>query len=200
MKRSVFPIAIALGALLVAPAAAHVEASPSKAPADSVTRIVLRVEGEESVPAVKVVVQMPIGLTDVRFLPARGWKRAQSGRVVTWTGGRIPLEQFGRFPFVAHVPATPGKELRFPVIETYASGKVVRWIGAKSSDFPAAFLRLTGSKKAPPPPPPPPPPPTQAARTSGSTDGGNGLVYWIVGVGAAVVAAVGGLVLWRRKP
>src|SRR5215210_6955145 len=138
MRRSVLLLAVALGVFLVAPAYAHVEVNPSRAPADRVTRIVLRVEGEESVPAVKVAVQMPIGLRDVRFRPVPGWKRTDAGRVVTWSGGEIELEQFGRFPFTAHLPATPGKVLDTPTTETYSNGKVVRWIGAESSDTPAA--------------------------------------------------------------
>ena len=42
----------------------------------------------------------------------------------------------------SHAPATPGKQLVFPTIQTYASGKVVRWIGAETSDTPAPRVTL----------------------------------------------------------
>ena len=197
MKKSIPWLTSALGLLLVSPASAHVEARPAKAPADSVRRIVLLVEGEESVPSIKVTVQMPRGLTDVTFHPAPGWKRSQSGRVVTWSGGEIELEKFGRFPFTAHLPATPGRVLTFPTIETYADGKVVRWIGAESSDTPAARMTLSASKTAPQPPPPPPA--STQATAPASSDDDRSVAFWLVGVGVVVAAGVVGLVLWRRR-
>ena len=50
--------------VLVPRAMAHVEASPEKVPADSVVRLVLAVEGEKSVPAIKVTVRIPRGVTE----------------------------------------------------------------------------------------------------------------------------------------
>ena len=85
--------------VLVPQAMAHVEASPERVPADGVARITLAAEGEESVPAVKLTVQMPAGVTDVTARPARGWKRSVQGRIVTWSGGEIDEGKVGKFSF-----------------------------------------------------------------------------------------------------
>ena len=93
MKRISFFALLAL--VLVPPAMAHVEASPEKVPADGVARISLAAEGEESVPAVKLTVQMPAGVTNATAHPARGWKRSVKGRLVTWSGGAIQPGEVG---------------------------------------------------------------------------------------------------------
>ena len=63
--RKTFVVLTLLGLVVVPVAAAHVEPSPEKVPAGSVSRITLSAEGEESVPAVKLTVQMAPGVTDV---------------------------------------------------------------------------------------------------------------------------------------
>ncbi len=59
--RKTFVVLTLLGLVVVPVAAAHVEPSPEKVPAGSVSKITLSAEGEESVPAVKLTVQMPSG-------------------------------------------------------------------------------------------------------------------------------------------
>jgi uncharacterized protein YcnI len=186
--------------VLVPRAMAHVEASPEKVPADSVARITLTAEGEESVPAVKLTVQMPAGVTDVTAHPAPGWSRSVNGRIVTWSGGKIQEGKEGKFSFSAHMPATPGRVLVFPSLVTYANGKVVHWIGTESSDTPAPRIELTAAQQSEPPPPAPPPPAvttTVAAQEGGG--GGSGVWVWLVV--AAVVLGLGvlGAVLVRRR-
>jgi uncharacterized protein YcnI len=140
-------IAAAAVALLAAPAAAsHVTMSPEKAPADSFSRFALRVPTEENVPTVKVSVQLPKGLDEVSFQPKPGWKRTQSGRVVTWSGGQIGVGEFDEFGLSVHLPNTPGKVLVFPATQTYANGKVVHWIGALTSDEPAPNVMLEAAE------------------------------------------------------
>jgi uncharacterized protein YcnI len=191
----------ALLVLVLAPQAmAHVEASPEKVPADSVARITLAAEGEESVPAVKLTVQMPAGVTDVTAHPASGWTRSVNGRIVTWSGGKIQEGKEGKFSFNARMPATPGRVLVFPSLVTYANGKVVHWIGTESSDTPAPRVELTAAQQSKPPPAAPPPPavtPTVAAQEEGG--GGSGAWVWLVV--AAVVLGLGvlGAVLVRRR-
>jgi uncharacterized protein YcnI len=197
MKRTL--VVLTLLALALVPAAmAHVEASPEKVPANSVSKITLSAEGEESVPAVKLTVQMPTGVTDVVAHHTRGWKQSVNGRIVTWSGGQIPNGEEGKFAFSARMPNTPGQVLVFPALVTYQDGKVVHWIGAESSDTPAPRVTLTAAQgQAAPPPPPPPPAPTT---TSTAGDGGSDNTWiWIL-----IVAAIGGataaiLVVRRRK-
>jgi uncharacterized protein YcnI len=194
-------VVLTLFGLAIVPAAtAHVEPSPEKVPADSVSRITLSAEGEESVPAVKLAVQMPTGVTDIVAHPTKGWKQSVTGRIITWSGGKIPHGAEGKFAFTAHMPNTPGKVLVFPALVVYQDRKVVHWIGAASSDTPAPRVTLTAAKGETNPPPPPPPPSAQAtATTSTEGDGGSNTWIWIV-----IVAAIGGalaaiLVVRRRK-
>jgi uncharacterized protein YcnI len=191
----------ALLLLVLAPQAmAHVEASPEKVPADGVARITLAAEGEESVPAVKLTVQMPAGVTNVTANPARGWSRSVKGRLVTWSGGEIQPGEVGKFSFRAHMPATPGRVLVFPALVAYANGEVVHWIGSESSATPAPRVELGAARASNPPPPTEPPPVVTTTVTSPEeSDDGSGVWVWIVV--AAVVLGLGalGAVLVRRR-
>ena len=204
MRKTILVLTL-LGLVLVPVASAHVEPSPEKVPADSVSRITLSAEGEESVPGVKLTVQMPVGVTDVVAHPTRGWKQSVNGRIVTWSGGTIPHGAVGKFSFSAHMPATPGRVLVFPSLVTYADGKVVHWIGAASSDTPAPRVELTAARQSEPPPlpPPPPPPPTPTVTTdaTGQNDDNGGTSAWIWVAVAAVVLGLGalGALLVRRR-
>ena len=129
MRKTIVVLTL-LGLVAVPVSAAHVEPSPEKVPAGSVSRITLSAEGEESVPAVKLTVQMPTGVTNVVAHPTSGWKQSVNGRVVTWSGGKIPHGADGKFAFSAHMPDSPGRVLVFPALVTYQDGKVVHWIGA----------------------------------------------------------------------
>jgi len=200
MRKTV--VVLALLALAVVPEAlAHVEPSPEKVPANSVSKITLSAEGEESVPAVKLTVQMPAGVTDVVAHPTKGWKQSVNGRIVTWSGGKIPNGAVGKFAFSAKMPDSPGRVLVFPALVTYQDGKVVHWIGAESSDTPAPRVTLTASAQTNRPPPPATTPATTTSVDPSSSDGG-GTSGWVwVAVAAALVglAVVGTLVARRRR-
>jgi LPXTG-motif cell wall-anchored protein len=188
-----------LGLTVVPAAAAHVEPSPEKVPAGTVAKITLSAEGEESVPAVKVTVQMAPGVTDVVAHPTPGWKQSVKGRIVTWSGGKIPDGAVGKFSFTARFPETAGKVLVFPSLVTYANGDVVHWIGAESSDTPAPRITLTQGLKAQPPPPPPPPSTTTGSATpvqNGDGDSNNWI--WVL-IAAAVLAALATILLVRKR-
>ena len=114
MRKTLVVLAL-LGLAVVPAASAHVEPSPEKVPADSVSRITLSVEGEENVPAVKLTVQMPAGVTDVVAHPAQGWRHSVNGRLVTWSGGRIPHGAEGKFQFSAQLPEHARTGARVPV-------------------------------------------------------------------------------------
>ena len=194
MRKTIVVLTL-LGLTIVPTALAHVEPSPEKVPADSSSKITLSAEGEESVPAVKLTVQMPAGVTDVVPLPTAGWRESVQGRVVTWSGGKIPHGADGKFSFTAHMPNTPGRVLVFPSLVTYQDGKVVHWIGAESSDTPAPRVTLTAAKWQTNPPPPPPAP---ATTTSTEGDGGSNTWIWIV-IAAAILASLAAVVIVRRR-
>lgn len=188
-------LVFALFSLALVPSAlAHVEPSPDKVPAGSVSRITLSAEGEEKVPAVRLTVQMPAGVTDVVPHPGGGWTPSVHGRLVTWFGGKIPNGDQGTFSFTARMPSKPGV-LVFPSLVTYADGNVVHWIGAESSDTPAPRVTLTASQQATPPPPPTTT--TAAAPNNDSSDSNTWI--WIVVVAAAILAALAAILLVRRR-
>ena len=191
-------VLLALFGLAIVPAAlAHVEPSPEKVPADSVSKITLSAEGEESVPAVKLAVQMPTGVTEVVAHPTKGWKQSVTGRIVTWSGGKIPNGAEGKFAFSAHMPNTPGRVLVFPALVLYQDGKVVHWIGTESSDTPAPRVTLTAAKGQTNPPPPPPP--VQATTTTSTEgDGGSNTWIWIV-IAAAILGSLAAILVVRRR-
>jgi periplasmic copper chaperone A len=197
MRKTIVVLTL-LGLTLVPAALAHVEPSPEKVPANKVSKITLSAEGEESVPAVKLTVQMPAGVTDVVAHPTAGWTQSVKGRIVTWSGGKIPHGATGKFSFTAQMPDTPGKVLVFPSLVTYADGKVVHWIGAESSDTPAPRVTLTASGQTNPPPPPPPPPAVTTTSTSPAGDGGSNTWIWIV-IAAAILASLAAVVVVRRR-
>jgi MYXO-CTERM domain-containing protein len=197
MRKTIVLVAV-LGLAFVPRALAHVEPSPEKVPAGSTSKITLSVEGEESVPATKLTVQMPSGVTDVVAHPAKGWKESVNGRIVTWSGGEIPHEAIGKFSFTARFPSTP-KVLVFPSLVTYADGTVVHWIGAESSDTPAARVTLTAAQQPPPPPPPPPSTTTSVEPAPPSDDDGGGNSWIWVFVAAAILASLAAILLVRRR-
>jgi uncharacterized protein YcnI len=177
--RTTASICLAALALVFVPSVmAHATMRPASVRADSVARIVLQVEGERSVPAVRVAVQLPHGVSDVSVPRVPGWKRTVSGRVVTWSGGSIGHGQFGRFALSARFPDSPGKELAFPTVQTYANGEVVRWIGPASSDTPAPRLTTIATVQD-----------EEKARTA----------TWAVAAGIALGLFVIGLAFWWRR-
>ena len=186
-----------LGLVLVPAAAAHVEPSPEKVPAGTVAKITLSAEGEESVPAVKLTVQMAPGVTDVVAHPTAGWKQSVNGRVVTWSGGKIPDGAHGKFSFTARFPATAGKVLVFPALVTYANGDVVHWIVAETSDTPAPRITLIAGPKTQPPPPPPTT--TTTTDAPDQSDSSSNTWIWIVLAAIALGLIALGAVFWRRR-
>jgi uncharacterized protein YcnI len=200
MKRASLLVVTAIGLVVAPSAGAHAEITPARVPANGVSTFVLSVAGEESAPTVKVEVQVPAGLKNVKPPPVRGWQAELAGRVITWTGGRIPQGESGEFEVTAQFPNSPGARLKFPTVQTYGNGTVVRWIGAPSSDTPAPTILLTAAAQQPPPPPPPaqpPPPPVTTTTTSDEDDESTG---WLVGA-VIIVVLVGAAValLWRRR-
>ena len=159
MKKASLLVVAALGLVLAPQASAHAEITPARVPANGESEFVLSVEGEEDAPTVKVAMQLPAGMPNVKPLPVPGWHAQMAGRVITWTGGRVPQGESGEFTIRAQFPNTPGARLRFPTVQTYGNGTIVRWIGAPSSDTPAPTILLTAAAQ----PPPPPPAPTSAS-------------------------------------
>ncbi len=196
--------------LAAAPAQGHVTVQPEEAATASFTRFVVRVPNErDGAATVKVEVQLPEDLVAVSFQPAPGWQRTVERRPrrapvdvfgervtdyiasVTWQGGRIEPGEFEEFGFSARTPAEP-TTLKFPALQTYQEGEVVRWTGPADSEEPAARVRTFRLEEG------------QVALLSrlASEDGDDGevpaAVPWAA-LGVAVLALATSLVAWRRR-
>ena len=200
MRRATLFVVAALGLVVVAQAGAHAEITPNKVPAGATSTFVLAVEAEEGV-TVKIAMQFPSGMGNMKPATVPGWQANLGARVITWTGGRIPNGKTGKFEVSGLFPRTPGQTLKFPVVQTYGDGTVVRWIGAPSSQEPAPRIRLTAAVGPPPRPQPPPAAttPTTPAPPA-SEDDDNGSAGWIIGAAIVVgLIAAGVALLWRRR-
>jgi uncharacterized protein YcnI len=203
MRRASLLVVAALGLVVVAQAGAHAEIKPESVPAGGVSTFTLSVEGEKNAPTVKVAMRLPSGMANLKPAEVAGWQVNLGGRVITWTGGRVAQGKTGEFEITAQFPRTPGKTLKFPVVQTYGNGEVVRWIGAPSSSEPAPTIRLTAAVTPPPPAPEPPAAttPTTATTVAGQDDDGDdGSAGWIIGAAIVVgLIAAGAALLWRRR-
>jgi uncharacterized protein YcnI len=159
----------AVAVLVFAPAAsAHVTLQPEELTAGDFTRLDVRVPNErDDASTTKVEVRFPPGFLSVSTEPVSGWNAEiatrkldkpveQFGERVTEEVDRLTLTangeanaigpgQFRDFGLSVGVPDKPGSTLRFPTVQTYSSGEVVRWIGPPDAEEPAPQVKLTAA-------------------------------------------------------
>ncbi|HVJ43616.1 MAG TPA: YcnI family protein [Dongiaceae bacterium] len=166
--------ACAAACLILFPVAAlaHVTLETGEAPADGYYKAVLRVpHGCEGAPTTAIRVQIPAGVKQAKPMPKPGWQLAvkkeklaqpydwygtqvtEDVREISWSGGNLPDAFYDEFVFRAKLPDAAGQVIRFPVIQTCATGEA-KWIeipaaGAAedSVEHPAPSLKL-GPKAA----------------------------------------------------
>ena len=109
MRKASLLVVAAIGLVLVPQAGAHAEITPARVPANGESEFVLSVEGEENAPTVKVAMQLPAGMPNVKAVSVPGWNSQMAGRVITWTGGRIPQGESGEFTDQGPVPEHAGR-------------------------------------------------------------------------------------------
>ena len=154
LLRAGITLAAAGGGLVFAASAfAHAELSPSVALAKHLQLFSLAVPTEkENAATSKVELTPPSGFSIDSFVLAVGWKRvAQTTgtgenttvQKVTWTGGKVPMEEDALFQFLAS--ADSSKTYTFTVRQTYSDGTVVDWSGPESSDTPAPTVEAKSS-------------------------------------------------------
>lgn len=143
MKKSLTGVvAFALLLLAAAPAVAHVTIQPNESTTGAFARFVVRVPNEhDAASTVRIEVQMPVELEEVRYQPKQGWTRTVTGRTVVWEGGRIAPGEFDEFGFSTRMPESPGV-LVFPAVQTYDNGEAVSWTGPEDADRPAARVTV----------------------------------------------------------
>jgi uncharacterized protein YcnI len=223
IPRYVSAAVAAVAVLVFAPAvSAHVTLQPEEATAGDFTRLDVRVPNErDNASTTKVEVRFPPGFLSVSTEPEPGWNAEiamrkldkpveQFGERVTEEVDRLILTangeanaigpgQFRDFGLSVGVPDKPGATLRFPAVQTYSSGEVVRWIGPPDAEEPAPQVELTsaaaeagGSQAAQ----------QQAPAGEDDDDGGSNtlsIIALIVGI-AGLAAGLAALFTRRRAP
>jgi uncharacterized protein YcnI len=213
----------AVAVLVFAPAAgAHVTLQPEEVTAGDFTRLDVRVPNErDNASTTKVEVRFPPGFLSVSTEPEPGWNAEiamrkldkpveQFGERVTEEVDRVTLTaqgeanaigpgQFRDFGLSVGVPDKPGATLKFPAVQTYSSGEVVRWIGPEDAESPAPQVQLTaagaeagGSQAVQ----------QQAPAGDDDDDGGSNtlsIIALIVGI-AGLAAGLAALFTRRRTP
>ncbi len=216
--------ALCLVALDAAVAAAHVTVSPSSLPQGTSDAILtFRVPNESQSAAVTgLKIQFPLEHPIILLNPeaGSGWQvtavRTALPKPVTtddgtftsvtseidWSGGTIPVGQFGEFDVLAQGIPTGTTQLVFKAIQSYGDGTVVSWIqvpdrAVPDPAHPAPTITLTtprgsaGAGAAAPP--------ASASSSSVTSSGSNALsIAALILAGFAVL--LGLLAVWLGRP
>jgi len=167
MKKAVFAAAFLCG--LSTYAHAHVTLEQSQAVAGSTYKAVVRVpHGCDGSPTIRLRVQIPDGMVNVKPMPKAGWELStvrakypqpiagdhgtqitEGVREVVWSGGRLLDEHYDEFVLRGTLPNKPGETIHFPTVSECERG-TDRWIEvptagrpASADRYPAPALRLT---------------------------------------------------------
>ena len=144
----VLTAAVALGALTAPGAAAHVTVQPAASRPADLQRYRVVVPNEESAgTTIGVDLKLPAGVTFALVEAVEGWRSkvvTRGGQVaeIRWSGGRVPPGGYAELHFIARNPVRLGP-LAWKALQRYDDGDVVRWIGSKGSEQPAATTTLS---------------------------------------------------------
>jgi uncharacterized protein YcnI len=143
---------VATIALLATPDAvgAHVVIEPAQSPAGATLHYTIVVPGEKHADMVKVEVQFPRPLVVLQLMAPVGWQvtpqKDGTERIVgaVWEGGAVPFDQFVKLGVLARNPRST-TDLSWSVIQMYADGSEVQWLGPETAQFPATITRVRGN-------------------------------------------------------
>jgi hypothetical protein len=124
--RSRNTLAVGAAALaLVAPAAAHVDASPTGIPAGGNTTVSLVAHNDRDVVMDELTVTVPVGFTITDALDAGEWDGTVEERVATWAGGELASDASEAFSLDLAGPDEAGPAL-LELEQRYPDGGEVR--------------------------------------------------------------------------
>ena len=147
--RRALPAVLIIGSTASAgPAFGHAVVQPSASRPAEQQVYTLTVPSERSSDVVSVSMQAPPEVESLIVRKAPGWKvrlerEGDRVAVVTWSGNRIPPNQYDSFQFIARNPVRQGT-LEWKVIQRYTDA-TDRWIGPPDSETPAARTTITES-------------------------------------------------------
>lgn len=166
VPRALTAAVAAAGSVMLAAeqAGAHATFAEVGVPADSEQGITMFVPEERgpTVHNVGVDLRVPAGWSALGCQQVAPWTcQVSDGGVIKWTKtpGAAPSDADTMFVFTVRT-GSPGT-VSVPVVQTYDSGEVVRWIGPADSEEPAAFIEVLPQGA--------PVPPTTALTTTTST-------------------------------
>ncbi|HTU14181.1 MAG TPA: YcnI family protein [Solirubrobacterales bacterium] len=214
-----------LVALLVTPAlpgvaGAHVEVTPSKAPAGSKVNMALEVgHGCDGAATTSLVVLVPKGIESYTAGKVPGWKNSSAAGKMKWSGGPLPDHDVKRFPFTARFYGEKGTEEVFKILQGCEGGASTAWIqqappGGAEPENPASVVTLTSTAQAAPAKPeaergPTGPTGSDAVDDLASAsaddaekdedDGGSGIILPIIGLVLIAASVTAFVVLQRAK-
>jgi periplasmic copper chaperone A len=170
--RRITAVLATAGACLLVPswAQAHVSLHPNAIPAGSEVTVNIRVPNEITRGDIRsVAIKLPGGVLEALGDPPPGWTfRATTEKLpkpvttddgtvttevtkVVFSGGHTPPGQFVNLPLTFSMPssARAGQVIRFPTVQTYSDGEVVRWIDPSAQDeHPAPTIDVTRAGEA----------------------------------------------------
>ncbi len=149
---------VILAALLAVPvfagtATAHVEMTPSKAPAGKPVDLQFQIgHGCEGKPTIALVVELPKEASEVKPATIDGWKSTVNAKTITWSGGSLPDHHEQAFPFRATLSGKKGDRVMFKAVQDCGSVSTA-WIqpasGGTEPEHPAPAVTLSSSAAAP---------------------------------------------------
>src|SRR5688572_26244180 len=130
MKRAlIFLIALLAIPALPGMAGAHVEVTPSTAPADKQVDLALSVgHGCDGAATNSLEVLMPDAATSYAPGKVAGWKGSSPDGRLRWTGGPLADHEVLGFPFTAKLYGTKGSAVSFKIIQGCEGGAEIAWI------------------------------------------------------------------------
>ncbi len=141
------PLAVALLLAWAAAAQAHVTLRPGASRPADLQRYTFLVPNEREAATTEVRIRVPQGIDFLLVERPPGWRAdpvRRGGRIaeLRFTGGRIEPDEYLDLHVVARNPVRTG-ELAWPALQTYADGKVVRWIEPADGEQPAPRVKLS---------------------------------------------------------
>ncbi len=213
IARRAAPAAVAWLVAVAAPAAAHVQVTPSVAAPGDPVQFELLVPGEREAHTTEVALQIPRGVLPFSFEDQPGWKRTVepaadgSAGVVRWRG-RLAADGFVRFAFLAATPEREG-ELAWKAVQRYDDGEEAAWIGPPDAENPAAVTTISaaaarqnagGEGEGGDPAPAAEAAPGRPEPVAAADDGGGGTLGIVLGGAGLALGAAALAVALRRRP
>jgi uncharacterized protein YcnI len=218
MKKAIVTAVFMALAAAPATAAAHVDVSPTEAPAGKATGFSFTVgHGCEGAATTGLTVEVPKQVGKYELEQLKGWRTSTPPGRMVWRGGPLADGELLGFPFRATVFGKKGEQVAFKVIQSCEGGLEIAWIsvdGQESSGHgtPAPVVTLTSTAARPEPAPaasadeeagePGDPPSVDAAPTASGEedDGGAGIgTFAIVALAAAFLTTLVVILRARRN-